>query len=79
MEIIALFGDVKQQCYDKYGDDYIVTKEECVGHVQKRLRRALREYKAKNKGKKRLSSRIPIHFLLSSVYHDTSIRRRLLV
>ena len=48
----STYGDVKQTCYDKYGDDYLVTKEECVGHVQKRLGRALREFKAKNKGKK---------------------------
>ena len=38
--------------FQKYGDEYIVTKEECVGHVQKRLRTALRKYKADKKGKK---------------------------
>ena len=48
----STYGDVKQHCYDKYGADYCVTKEECVGHVQKRLGRALRDYKQKNKGKK---------------------------
>ena len=30
---------------------HIVTKEECVGHVQKRMGARLREYKRKNKGK----------------------------
>ena len=29
-----------------------INKEECVGHVQKRIGRALREYKRKLKGKK---------------------------
>ena len=38
--------------FEKYGDDYVVTKEECVGHVQKRLGTALRKYKADKKGKK---------------------------
>ena len=47
----STYGDVKQHCYDKYGEVYCVTKEECVGHVQKRLGRALRDYKQKNKGK----------------------------
>ena len=36
----------------KFGDDYIVNKEECVGHVQKRLGTNLREYKRKGKGQK---------------------------
>ena len=48
----STYGDVKRACYDKYGNDYTVVKEECVGHVQKRLGNALREYKRKNKGKK---------------------------
>ena len=36
----------------KYGDDYIVQKEECVGHVQKRLGSSLRQYKNSKKGQK---------------------------
>ena len=36
----------------KYGDAYEVTKEECVGHVQKRLGTALRKYNNDMKGKK---------------------------
>ena len=43
---------VNDAMFQKYGDDYIVTKEECVGHVQKRLGAALRKYKADKKGKK---------------------------
>ena len=35
----------------KYGDTYIITKEECIGHVQKRIGATLGEYKYKNKGK----------------------------
>eukprot|EP00794_Sanderia_malayensis_P001550 gene1550-1713_t len=46
------FANVKEQCYKKYGDRYVVTKEECVGHVQKRLGTALRKYKNSMKGKK---------------------------
>ena len=46
------FGNVKEECYKKYGDHYIVTKEECVGHIQKRLGTALRKYKITMKGKK---------------------------
>ena len=34
------------------GPDYEIKKEECVGHVQKRLGTALRKYKKDNKGKK---------------------------
>lgn len=46
------FGRVKQAMDDKFGSDYIVAKEECVGHVQKRLGTALRKYKKDMKGKK---------------------------
>ena len=34
-----------------YGEAYTIAKEECVGHVQKRIGRALREFKRKMKGK----------------------------
>jgi hypothetical protein len=43
---------MKDAMFQKYGDEYIVTKEECVGHVQKILGTALRKYKADKKGKK---------------------------
>ena len=46
------FGSVKKACYEKYGDGYVVVKEECVGHVQKRMGTGLREYKRKMRGKK---------------------------
>jgi hypothetical protein len=46
------YGRVRDAMFQKYGDEYIVTKEECVGHVQKRLGTALRKYKADKKGKK---------------------------
>ena len=38
-------GRVKDAMNAKYGSDYVVEKEECVGHVQKRLGTALRKYK----------------------------------
>ena len=41
----SCFGRVKEAMEKKYGDAYEVTKEECVGHVQKRLGTALRKYK----------------------------------
>lgn len=46
------FGKVKEACYEKYGEKYIVTKEECSGHVQKRMGTRLRELKKKWKGVK---------------------------
>ena len=46
------FGSVKEAFSDMYGDDYIVQKEECVGHIQKRMGTALRELKRKHKGMK---------------------------
>ena len=46
------FGRVKDAMMEKYGDDYVVQKEECVGHVQKRLGTALRQYKNNKKGQK---------------------------
>ena len=46
------FGKVKVALEQKFGDKYPVQKEECVGHVQKRLGTALREYKKQKKGLK---------------------------
>lgn len=46
------FGRVKEALHALYGDSYEITKEECVGHVQKRLGSALRKYKNNMKGKK---------------------------
>ena len=45
------FGSVKEAC-EKFSHEYIVVKEECIGHVQKRLGSALREYKRKMRGQK---------------------------
>ena len=42
------FGNVKKARYNKYGDSYSIIKEECNGHVQKRMGSRLREYKKKN-------------------------------
>jgi len=46
------FGAVREACCDEYGDFYIITKEECVGHVQKRMGTRLRTYKKKMRGLK---------------------------
>ena len=46
------FGIVKKACNEKYGDSYSVTKEECSGHVQKRMGTRLREYERIKKGMK---------------------------
>ena len=43
------YGHVKGSC-EKLNIGYYVAKEECVGHIQKRLGTALREYKRKNRG-----------------------------
>jgi hypothetical protein len=46
------FGWVKEALEKKFGVEYVIVKEECVGHVQKRLGTALRKYKSDMKGKK---------------------------
>ena len=43
----STFGKVKEALEITYGDDYSIIKEECVGHVQKRIGASLREYKRK--------------------------------
>ena len=48
----SCFSSVKQKCFEVFGENYIIVKEECVGHIQKRLGSGLREYKRKNKGSK---------------------------
>ena len=37
---------------EAYGERYVVVKEDCVGHIQKRMGTALRKYKKDCKGKK---------------------------
>ncbi|XP_065068314.1 uncharacterized protein LOC135693699 [Rhopilema esculentum] len=46
------FGKVKAAIQDKYGDRYPIVKEDCVGHIQKRMGTALRSYKKGKKGMK---------------------------
>ncbi len=48
----SCFGRVAEAMKENYGDTYEVSKEECVGHVQKRMGAALLDYKKANKGKK---------------------------
>jgi len=48
----SCLGRVAEAMAGKYGVAYEVTKEECVGHVQKRMGAALMEYKKSRKGKK---------------------------
>ena len=45
------FGEVAAAMQEEYGDEYIVVKEDCIGHIQKRMGSNLRRYKNKNKGK----------------------------
>ena len=44
-------GQVKEAFEEKFGSDYEIHKEECVGHVQKRLGTALRKYKKDKEGR----------------------------
>lgn len=46
------FGNVCQALKRQFGDNYVVVKEECVGHVQKRMGTSLRELKRRSRGKK---------------------------
>ena len=48
----SCFAVVAKSCNEVFNGQYIVIKEECVGHVQKRIRRSLREYKRKMRRKK---------------------------
>ena len=46
------FAEVREKMKEKSGDDYSVTKEDCIGHIQKCMGAALRMYKSKNRGQK---------------------------
>ena len=46
------FTEVREKLKQKFGDDYSVTKEDCIGHIQKRMGAALRMYKSKNRGRR---------------------------
>ena len=41
------FEEVKGALYNKFRNDYPVKKEDCIGHVQKRVGSTLRTYKNK--------------------------------
>ena len=45
------YGEVCDAMFKKYGDEYIVVKEDCVGHIQKRMGTNLRTLKKNSKGK----------------------------
>ena len=47
-----IFKVVKESMAHAYGDRYLVQKEECIGHIQKRMGAALRRYVTNMKGKK---------------------------
>ena len=46
------FGNVSRAVHEQFGDSYPISKEECVGHVQKRMGAALTEFKRRMKGTK---------------------------
>ena len=46
----STFGAVVEAVKEKYGNEYIVTKEDCIGHIQKRMGANLRLYKNKKRG-----------------------------
>ena len=46
------YGVTAEACFEVYGEAYEVVKEECVGHIQKRMGSRLRELKRKKQGLK---------------------------
>ena len=46
------FAEVREKRKEKFGDDYSVTKEDCIGHILKCMGVALRIHKSKNRGQK---------------------------
>jgi len=44
------YGVVADAVFQKYGPEYLVLKEDCIGHIQKRMGNSLRTYKKKVKG-----------------------------
>ena len=43
---------VAQVLKEKYSDQYVVVKEDCIGHIQKRMESNLHKYKTEKKAKK---------------------------
>ena len=48
----SAFASVKNAVLLKYGDQYKIEKEDCIGHIQKRMGTALRNYKSNARGSK---------------------------
>ena len=46
------YGRVAQVLKEKYSDQYVVVKEDCIGHIQKRMGLNLNKYKTRKKSKK---------------------------
>ena len=46
------YGMVAQVLKEKYSDQYVVVKEDCIGHIQKRMGSSLRKYKTEKKSEK---------------------------
>ena len=46
------YGMVAQVLKEKYSDQYVVVKKDCIGHTQKRMGSNLRKYKTEKKEKK---------------------------
>lgn len=48
----SAFASVKKALIEKFGDQYPVEKEDCIGHIQKRMGMSLCNYKNKARGSK---------------------------
>ena len=46
----SAFAHVKNHLNEKYGDEYPIVKEDCIGHIQKRMGSSIRSYKNKRRG-----------------------------
>ena len=46
------YGMVAQALGEKWSDQDVVVKEDCIGHIQKRMESNLRKYKTEKKAKK---------------------------
>ena len=46
------FSEVSTALFEEYGSEYQISKEDCIGHIQKRMGSNLRKYKNKSKGRK---------------------------
>ena len=46
------YREVADAMFRQFGEEYLVVKEDCVGHIQKRMGTSLRKYKSQKKGSK---------------------------